>query len=104
MAERQAKPEPTQAQPQRAGLTPPRNPRSQGRVGSPPRPKRKLGLPYGEGLQGEARRWFDREVRGLERLAHTERLAGDYVAAQRLERELDAFITQAFALIGREED
>ena len=48
------------------------------------------------------RRWFDHEVRTLQRLAQTERLAGDFVAAQRLERELDSFIREAAALLGQE--
>ncbi len=48
------------------------------------------------------RRWFDHEVGTLERLAQTERLAGDYIAAQRLERELDSFIREAAALLEQE--
>lgn len=93
------KPERVRVQLQRAGFPPPRAPR--GRVGAP-RPERPLGSFQEAQLQGEQRRWFDREVRTLKRLAHTERLMGDYVAAQRLERELDSFIIEASALIGRE--
>ena len=48
------------------------------------------------------RRWFDHEVRTLQRLAQTERFAGDFVAAQRLERELDSFIREAAALLEQE--
>ena len=103
MADRRtAKPEHAQAQPQRPGLPPPRTPRALGRTGSAPRPKRPVAPLYGAQLQGEQRRWFDEEVRTLERLAHTARLLGDYVAAQRLERELDSFIVEASALLERE--
>lgn len=34
------------------------------------------------------RRWFEEEAGALQRLAHTQRLKGDYVAAQALEHEI----------------
>ena len=108
-----AKTDPTKAQVQRAGLPPPRTPRTRVRattslpVSTRPRLEPFRGellqgeLLQGE-LQGEQRRWFEREVRTLQRLACTERLLGDYVAAQRLGRELDSFIAEVAALMGRE--
>lgn len=44
------------------------------------------------------RRWLEEETEGLQRLANTQRLKGDYVAAQLLElevRELAAEISEA---------
>ncbi len=96
------KPDQPKAQPQRTRLPPPRTPRAQGRIGSAPRSKPGPVGVFETQLQGEQRRWFDREVRLLARLAHTERLLGDFVAAQRLERELDSFIAAAAALTEQE--
>ncbi len=121
-----AKTDPTKPHPQRAGLPPPRtthtrtprtrtpHTRARVRVTKPPaapftvpptvpaRPYRPLRDSFQDELQGEQRRWFEQEVGALQRLARTERLLGDYVAAQRLERELDTFITEVAALLGRE--
>ena len=51
-----------------------------------PRPAREL--PF---RSAEQRRWFGAEVAAFSRHVHTARLAGDFVAAQRLERELTSF-------------
>ncbi len=61
-------------------------------------------IPTLPNLQGEQRRWFEREVATFRQLAETERFAGDYVAAQRLERELDVFITEVSTLMRLEKD
>ena len=60
---------------------PPRRARS-------PRPRPAPGLPF---RSPEQRRWFDAEVAAFSRHVHTARLGGDFVAAQRLERELSSF-------------
>lgn len=45
------------------------------------------------------RRWFEEEVEALQRLAHTQRLKGDYVAAQTLEREIRSLTAETTALL-----
>lgn len=70
---------------------------------TPPRPAAPRPTGLSPPFRGEQRRWFDHEVGLLERLAHTARLAGDYVAAQRLERELEAFSAEATALFRESE-
>jgi len=45
------------------------------------------------------RRWFEDEVDTLQRLAHTQRLKGDYVAAQTLEAEIRALASETAALL-----
>lgn len=45
------------------------------------------------------RRWFEEEVETLQRLAHTQRLKGDYVAAQFLEREIRQLALETAALL-----
>ena len=45
------------------------------------------------------RRWFEEEAEALQRLAHTQRLKGDYVAAQALEREIRVLASQTTALL-----
>jgi len=45
------------------------------------------------------RRWFEEEVDTLQRLAHTQRLKGDYVAAQTLEREIRSLAAETAALL-----
>lgn len=118
-----AKTDPTKPHPQRTGLPPPRTPntrtprtrtshtRARVRVTKLPAAPFTASLtvparPYqplqNELLQGEQRRWFEREVGALQRLARTERLLGDYVAAQRLERELDSFILEAYEFLEKE--
>jgi hypothetical protein len=67
-----------------------------GRPLAPPRQRRPAGAPprlappqLTTPLADEAlRRWFEEEAGALQRLAHTQRLKGDYVAAQTLEREI----------------
>lgn len=67
-----------------------------GRPPTPPRQRRPAGAPLRLAppqlttpLADEAlRRWFEEEAGTLQRLAHTQRLKGDYVAAQILEREI----------------
>ncbi len=50
------------------------------------------------------RRWFEEEAEALQRLAHTQRLKGDYVAAQALEREIRVLASETTALLaGRAE-
>lgn len=66
-----------------------------GRPAAPPRrarrphPRPARALPF---RSAEQRRWFGAEVAAFSRHVHTARLAGDFVAAQRLERELGSFI------------
>lgn len=43
--------------------------------------------------------WFEEEVEALQRLAHTQRLKGDYVAAQTLEREIRSLAAETTALL-----
>jgi hypothetical protein len=45
------------------------------------------------------RRWFEEEVEALQRLAHTQRLKGDYVAAQTLEGEIRSLAAETTALL-----
>lgn len=45
------------------------------------------------------RRWFDDEVETLQRLAHTQRLKGDYVAAQFLERDIRRLAAETAAVL-----
>lgn len=45
------------------------------------------------------RSWFDEEVEALQRLAHTQRLKGDYVAAQFLEREIRQLAAATAAMV-----
>ena len=109
---------PNHSQPATPGLPPPRTParpptsrprarvsvlRSQALPSSSPSPVQSgPKLPPPEGRYEAQRRWFDHEVGTLRRLAQTERLAGDFVTAQRLERELDSFIREATALLEQE--
>ena len=60
-----------------------------------PRPAREL--PF---RSAEQRRWFGAEVAAFSRHVHTARLAGDFVAAQRLERELTSFTEATRQLLG----
>ncbi len=46
------------------------------------------------------RRWFEAEVEAFSRLVHTARLTGDFVTAQRLERELSSFVEETRLLLG----
>lgn len=101
---------PNHAQPAKPGLPPLRTPTPRTRVSvtrvqlvQSAQSQSTHSSPKGPEHRYEAqRRWFDHEVRTLRRLAQTERLAGDYVAAQRLERELDSFIKEASALMEQE--
>lgn len=52
-------------------------------------------------LEGALKRWFDEEVETLQRLAHTQRLKGDYVAAQTMEREIRQLTRQTAAVLER---
>lgn len=45
------------------------------------------------------RHWFDEEVEALQRLAHTQRLKGDYVAAQTLERDIRMLTSEMNAVL-----
>ena len=99
----------------RAGLPPPRTP--------PPRPRARVGPSRAQSSSSQSvqstqstqpslnllehryeaqRRWFDYEVATLRQLVQTERFTGDFVAAQRLERELDSFIREVTALLEQE--
>lgn len=71
---------------------PPRRPRPRPRPAPPALPFR----------SPEQRRWFDAEVAAFSRLVHTARLAGDFVAAQRLEGELGLFTEAARTLLEAE--
>ncbi len=61
-----------------------------------PRPAREL--PF---RNPEQRRWFEAEVAAFSRYIHTARLGGDFVAAQRLERELTSFTEATRQLLER---
>lgn len=50
-------------------------------------------------MEGALKRWFDEEVETLQRLAHTQRLKGDYVAAQTMEREIRWLALQTAAVL-----
>lgn len=50
-------------------------------------------------LDEPLQRWFDEEVEALQRLAHTQRLKGDYIAAQALEREIRMLASETRALL-----
>ena len=110
MAKPNHSPTPAKPQTRRAGLPPPRTPRPRTRTGVTPPALPKAGSELQDRciqdghLYEAQRRWFEREVNTLRRLAQTERLAGDYVAAQRFERELDSFIREASALLGPESE
>jgi len=43
------------------------------------------------------RTWFEEEIETLQRLANTQRLKGDYVAAQSMEREIRWLVVQTAA-------
>lgn len=70
----------------------------------PPRttPPRALpGLPTPDLPSGakSLRNWFEEEAETLQRLAHTQRMKGDYVGAQALEREIRVLATETAALL-----
>ena len=50
-------------------------------------------------VDASVRLWFDEEAEALQRLAHTQRLKGDFVAAQTLEREIRVLIADMHALL-----
>lgn len=50
-------------------------------------------------LDVSLQRWFEEETDALQRLAHTQRLKGDYVAAQILEREIRLLAADVTALL-----
>ena len=50
-------------------------------------------------LDEPLQRWFDEEVEAIQRLAHTQRLKGDFVAAQALEREIRTLAAEMRALL-----
>ena len=98
---------PNHSQPAAPGLPPPRTPTPRSRVRvsvtrAPSAQSTQTGPKLPEPRYEAQRRWFDHEIGTLRRLAQTERLAGDFVAAQRLERELDSFIREAAALLEQE--
>ena len=111
---------PSHSQPAVPGLPPPRTPRPRVRVSVTRAPSVQSApsqITQSQAVQSQStqkspklpepryeaqRRWFDHEVRTLQRLAQTERLAGDFVTAQRLERELDSFMREAAALLEQE--
>ncbi len=82
--------------PIRPGGTGPRPPRP-----SPQRPLGQRSTPLLDTrlLDTSVRHWFDEEVEALQRLAHTQRLKGDYVAAQALEREIRTLAAEMRAII-----
>ncbi len=45
------------------------------------------------------RNWFEEEAETLQRLAHTQRMKGNYVGAQSLEREIRVLASETAALI-----
>lgn len=55
-------------------------------------------------LDEPLRRWFAEEVEALQRLAHTQRLKGDYIAAQALEREIHILAAETRALLQKRGD
>lgn len=58
-----------------------------------------LPTPGVPGSDENLRRWFKEEAETLQRLAHTQRLKGDYVAAQALEREIRVLASETTALL-----
>lgn len=85
-------------------LTPPTRPPGAGQKPPRPAPLRLLGqrpvpLLGSCVLDGPLQQWFDEEVEALQRLAHTQRLKGDYVAAQALEREIRMLAAEMRTLI-----
>lgn len=63
---------------------------------APPRLSPQLSLAV---VDESLRLWFDEEAEALQRLAHTQRLKGDYVAAQALEREIRVLAEDTHALL-----
>ena len=84
--------------PKRPTAPRPRVPRP--RVGvSPARPGPARDIPTLPFADEPLRRWFEEEAEALQRLAHTQRLKGDYVAAQTLEREIRSLAAETTALL-----
>ncbi len=79
----------------------PTAPRSLTRHRPPPRPVSTHDISPPTVLTGDEslRRWFEEEAEALQRLAHTQRLKGDYVAAQALEREIRVLASETTALL-----
>lgn len=66
---------------------------------SPTRPGPARDIPTLPLADEPLKRWFEEEVEALQRLAHTQRLKGDYVAAQTLEREIRSLAAETTALL-----
>ena len=81
----------------------PTTPRPLPRHRPPPRvaPPRSHSVPTPDLPSGDEslRSWFEEEAETLQRLAHTQRMKGDYVGAQSLEREIRVLASETAALL-----
>jgi len=87
---------PTTPRPLPRHRPPPRPAPPRSRPGLPTPDLPNPGLPSGD---ESLRSWFEEEAETLQRLAHTQRMKGDYVGAQALEREIRVLASETAALL-----